>query len=510
VTEPSAVLHEVERIASSRPFRSSASLVRLLRFLVAETEAGRGDRLKEYTLGTEVFDRGEGFDPRVDTIVRVQARRLRAKLTEYYGTEGQHDPVVIRLAPGSYVPAFELQPPIGVRRPTLRSQWPLRALAAGTLVLCAMTALAWRMYATGSRTTVSPTTVASAAGAYSTNPEAHALYLEAKSAYARGTRDALRESVALYQQATRVDPQFAAAYAGLAYAQVLGSSNFVPPTEAMPKARASAQKALDLDDTIVEGHTALGYVALFYDWDFARAASAIDRALALNRYSSTAHELRGQLFAAEGRFADAALEIQEAQHVDPLSPTLEYDAAWNLIYERRYAESVAACRRALRNDPNFVLARGLLGLALVLDGQVSDGISELEHASAAGDSSVLDLFLVHGYAFAGRAPEARELLERVKASARSRYVCAYEVGSAHAALGDVDQALAWLSRALTERSDCVVWLRVEPWLDRLVADKRFAPLASRFPSAVPSLHTLLDPGPTRNADHVSPVARSRF
>src|SRR5262245_35680395 len=111
---PSEIDGQVARIATSRTLSSSSSLVRLLQFIVAETQAGRANELKEYTLGTEVFGRGSQFDPRVDTIVRVQARRLRAKLTEYYETEGKDDPVVIRLERGSYVPQFE-----AARRPEL-------------------------------------------------------------------------------------------------------------------------------------------------------------------------------------------------------------------------------------------------------------------------------------------------------------------------------------------------------------------------------------------------------
>src|SRR5689334_7063416 len=109
--DPSAIQAAVERVVASRSLRPSAQLVRLLRFLVSETLAGRGARLKEYVLGTEVFERGPDFDPQIDTIVRVQVRRLRSKLVEYYRDEGADDAIRIRLNPGSYVPVFEPGPP---------------------------------------------------------------------------------------------------------------------------------------------------------------------------------------------------------------------------------------------------------------------------------------------------------------------------------------------------------------------------------------------------------------
>src|SRR5262245_47962609 len=123
---PSEIDGQVARIATSRTLSSSSSLVRLLQFIVAETQAGRANELKEYTLGTEVLGRGSQFDPRVDTIVRVQARRLRAKLDEYYKSEGKDDPVVIRLQRGSYVPRFET-----AQLPTPNSQLPRSSRRSG-------------------------------------------------------------------------------------------------------------------------------------------------------------------------------------------------------------------------------------------------------------------------------------------------------------------------------------------------------------------------------------------
>ena len=468
---PSEIDGQVARIAVSRTLHSSASLVRLLQFIVSETQAGRANELKEYTLGTEVLGRGAEFDPRVDTIVRVQARRLRAKLREYYEAEGKDDPVVIRLERGSYVPRFEARPvgpdPAVAAASRLRRGWATVGLVA---LIAAVGGLLWFG--------VARPTVASqaAANGHIANPEAHALYLQAKAAYAKGTREGLSESVTLFQKATRADASYVPAYTGLAYAYLFQSSNFLPPSDAMPKARDAARAALALDQANIEAHTALGQVALFYEWDLDAAQASARRAFALNPYSSAAHELQSQILTARARFDEAQKEIERAQEADPLSVTLAYDAGWNLIYARRYGEAAEACRRALEHDPNFDLARGLRGLALVLDGRTADGLPELERAASHADSSVVDLLLVHGYAFAGRTDDARALLDRVTESARTRYVCAYEVGSAHAALANLEAAFSWFERAIRERSDCVVWLRVEPWLDRLRADTRYASL----------------------------------
>jgi tetratricopeptide (TPR) repeat protein len=475
--DPSAIQAAAERAAASRSLRPSAHLVRLLRFLVNETLAGRGGRLKEYVLGTEVFDRGPDFDPQIDTIVRVQVRRLRSKLTEYYANEGAHDSIRIQLNPGSYAPIFEpvcreTDAPgadatrVDRARTVMAPRW-LPALAAVVIVgLASWAIVAWRHAAAPP----------AAPAAVAVNRDAHALYLQAKAAYATGSREALSTSEALFEQALAVDPRYAPAHAGLAYTYLMESSNFAAPADVMPKARDAANRALAVDASIVEAQTALGTVALFYDWNARAADAAISRALSVDPRSSSAHELRAERLMADGRFDAALVEIQVAQQADPLSAALEYDAGWILIAARRYGESAAASRRALARDPNFALARGILGLALVLDGHDHDGIAELETASAQGESAILDLMLVHGYAWTHRIEAARTILTRVEASASHRYVCDYEVASAYAALGDLDRAFEWFHRALAQRSDCVVWLRVEPWLDELRSDERFGPL----------------------------------
>jgi Tfp pilus assembly protein PilF len=486
--DPSQIQAEAERVVASRSLRPSQHLVRLLRFLVAETLAGRGSRLKEYVLGTEVFDRGQEFDPQIDTIVRVQVRRLRSKLDEYYRDEGAADAVRIRVNPGSYVPIFEarmtsLEPDARAaalrpadRLPRKSRGFFLAVAGLGTLAVVGSIAV-WRIAGGPAGEPASPV---SRPNSPVVNGAAHALYLRAKAAYAVGSRDALHESEGLFEQALQIDPRYAPAHAGLAYTYLIESSNFAAPADVMPKARAAARAALALDESLVEAHTALGTVALFYDWDMRAASASIDRALALNSRSSTAHELRAEMLMAGGRFDDALAEIQLAQQADPLSAALEYDAGWILIGARRYVESAAASRRALARDPGFALARGVLGLALILDGQSSGGLRELEAASAEGDSAILDLMLVHGYALTHQVEAARTILTRVEASAGHRYVCSYEVGSAYAALENPDRAFEWLHHAVTQRSDCIVWLRVEPWLDRLRADPRFAMLVSEI------------------------------
>ena len=259
---------------------ASPSLCRFLRFVVEETLAGRSGSLKEYSLGTEVFDRGEAFDPRMDPIVRVQARNLRNRLAQYYAGPGDEDTILIDLPKRTYVPVF---PGAGSARRKHPLRWSLRwqpllcpfrrpprlrsppglpgALlpAVSAILAVALTggALLWQ----GRRAAPVPH--------HEPDPQAQDLYIRGRYLMDRQTESALRAGIACFQQAVTRDPQFAAAYAGMADGyNVLAQYGFIPPSEGMEQARRAAERALDIDPALAEGHVSLAAVLEAYDWNW--------------------------------------------------------------------------------------------------------------------------------------------------------------------------------------------------------------------------------------------------
>src|SRR3954471_3144633 len=260
--EPDAIRTALEKIVSSSQLESSPSLCRFLRYVVEETLAGRGGMIKEYSLGAEVFTRGDDFDPRIDPIVRVQARNLRARMAKYYEGPGAGDPIIIDLPKRTYVPVFTTRelgvplatapieieaeavpaeetapivnapPVVGAPRQTRRTT--ARVVAAGILVALAGAALSW--------------SVGQPHRQHDPDPIAQEQYIRGRFLMDRHNEKGLLDSVAAFERAIVKDPQFAAAYAGLADAyNMLAQYGFVAPPEGMEKARQSAQKALSLD-----------------------------------------------------------------------------------------------------------------------------------------------------------------------------------------------------------------------------------------------------------------------
>ena len=267
---PESVRAQLERILNHPPLESSPSLCRFLRYVVQETLAGRGGQLKEYSLGAEVFDRGDQFDPRMDPIVRVQARNLRTRLAQYYAGPGVSDPILIDLPKRTYVPVFASRAadtaepaaavpesdvvllPNAVTIPNavpqadaasdpgalavrdIASLHPAPQHKKAATVLTAAVLITFAGFATVSQMRPHE----DARQVHQPNPQAQDLYIRGRYIMDRQTEPALRESIGCFEQAIASDPKFAAAYAGIADAyNVLAQYGYMPPGEGMQKAR---------------------------------------------------------------------------------------------------------------------------------------------------------------------------------------------------------------------------------------------------------------------------------
>ena len=289
-----------------------------------------------------------------------------------------------------------------------------------------------------------------------------------------------------FEQGVALAPDYARAHAGLADAYaVLGFYDYLPPTVAFPRADSAARRAAALDPTLGGPHATLGYVQLYHHWDLRRGEEEFRRAIALEPNYSTAHQWYGNLLTAAGRFPEAEREMRRAQEIDPLSLIANAALGWVFYYAGDPAAAAAQCQRTLELNPDYALAHLWRGWALQELDSIPAAVAEHRLALALSDSAGLYVAsLARALAVDGRTGEARALLARLEARRRAdRYAPAYEIAKVYAALGQTDEAFAWLDRAVRERSHSLVFLQVDPQLASLRADPRFVRLRARvFPS----------------------------
>jgi TolB-like protein/Tfp pilus assembly protein PilF len=315
-------------------------------------------------------------------------------------------------------------------------------------------------------------------------PEAYHLYLQGRYLWHQRTRDSLTRSAGLFERATVLSPNYAQAFSGLADAYaVLGFYDYLSPAQAFPRAKAAAQRALDLDARLAHAHASLGYVALYYDWNWAEAEAAFERAIALNPSYSVGHQWYANYLTARGRFDEAVAAMRRAQEVDPLSLIASAALGWVHFYQRNYDAAVEQCRRTLELNPRFDLAHLWAGWAHEAAGRYADAVRHLTEAvRLSSDGAVALASLGRAQALAGDPAVARQTLAKLHRT-HGAYLPAFEVAKFHLALGEHDEAIAWLGRAHAERSHSIVFLSVDPQLDLLRRDARFVELESRISTA---------------------------
>jgi len=304
--------------------------------------------------------------------------------------------------------------------------------------------------------------------------EAYDLYIRGRYFWTQRSEVGIGKAIDYFHKAIALDPTYVAAISGLADAYgVSGFYSYLPPEEGYGQAKAMSERAMSLDSTRAEAHASRGYVALYYDWDWARAEQEFRRAIALDSSYATAHQWLGNYLVAMGRRDESVAELGRAEQLDPLNRISVGAKCWGMVLDRLYREAVAQCDRALDLDSTFALARSWKGEALAL---VGDAVgAEREHAQAirlSSRSAVTVAALARSEARAGKKAEARALLEELQ-SPKQRYIPSYEIAEVYANLGEAAQALTWLERAHRERSHSVAFLKVDPWLDPVRGERRF-------------------------------------
>lgn len=312
------------------------------------------------------------------------------------------------------------------------------------------------------------------------DPAALDLYIQGRYWWNKRGPGLLR-SIDIFTRALDLDPTFALAYSGMADAYVqLGYGSLLRPDDAFPKARAAAERALQLDPTLAEPHATLGFVKMYYDWDWPGAEREFRRALALNPSYATAHEWYGLFLTVMGRFDEAREREHRAQVLDPLSTAVAGTAAWVLYYAGRNDEAERELRLALRADSTFALGRFYLGRVHQSRGRLDSALAAYHSIGPLRDWVPTIAAVGHVYGSQGRRREALATLARLDSLSRQGYVTAYAVALVHASLGQRDSAFAWLDRGVAERTHWMVWLRRDPRWAPIRSDPRIETLASRL------------------------------
>ena len=602
-SQHSAIRRQLEKIAAHGLFARSERMVRFLRLAVERTLEGKADELKEYLIGVEVFDRPSSYDPRVDPIVRVEARRLRSKLKAYYAGDGNNDPVRIEFRTGSYAPQIRmLGDGSAASRPDIHTiaVLPFANLSASAendyfsdglteeLIhaltrLRGMRVVAWNSAArlrgveqdmqevrrqlqvanvlTGSVRIAGPSLrvraqlIDIATGVYlwsetfdrpmqdvfaiqeeiarnivrtlrlqlssgaeaallarpHTSVSSYDLYLKGRYHWHRRVPSDLARSIQYFKAAIEADPTSALAHAGLADAYTLDLQYFeaavavdpdsalahagladayvllvdyglLHPTKGVPKVRAAATRAIELDPTLADAYPSLAVIRAHWDREWQDAEDLYRKAIGLNPGCATAHHwLATDFLAAVGRLDEGELELEIALQLDPLSSIIHEGRASFSIWRRQYDEAVRRYCEIREFDPTFYKAYTGLGRVYALQGKYTDALAMLEKGrTLAGDVPNILGAMGEIFALSGDAASARGILAELTARALDSYVPSTCFARVHSGLGEVERALDWLEKGCEQRELPMAMLKVHPVYDPLRDKPRFQAVVERM------------------------------
>ena len=317
------------------------------------------------------------------------------------------------------------------------------------------------------------------------NVEAYHAYLKGRYCWNKRTDEDVKRAIDYFKKAIDADPTYALAYVGLADSYlVLGSFGIatVAPKDAFPKAREALLRALEIDDTLAEAHASLAYCVGNYDWNWTAAEKGFKRALALKPGYATAHHWYGFIYLASmGRLDEAIAEAKRGQELDPLALPVSANIGLLLYLARRYDEAMEQFRKNLEMDRSFVYTHWEMALTHEECGRYEEAIQGFQKAIELSGTSVLPrVLLARTYALCGRKDEARALLDELTELSAQTYVSPYRIAAIYSALGDKNSAFKWLEHAYEARDGWLVWLAVDPVVDSLRSDKRFADLLNRI------------------------------
>jgi TolB-like protein/DNA-binding winged helix-turn-helix (wHTH) protein/Tfp pilus assembly protein PilF len=296
-------------------------------------------------------------------------------------------------------------------------------------------------------------------------PAAEEAYLRGRYHLNQGSEAEILKSVDEFNAAIAVDAGHARSYAGLASAYIALTDFYERPSLMMPRGRAAAEQAVRLDDGLSEAHATLGAIRFLYDWDWTGAEVELKRAVDLSEASADAHLWYGVFLAQMGRFEKGIAEVRRAETLDPLSVMARVNAGWVYFLARRTTDARAEWQKALEIEPHLGSVHTAIWMAYAQQG--NPGTSS-PAAEGSDSTNPVDLATLAGaYAMSGRREDAERVLARLQDLSATRYVCPYEIATARAALGQHEEALSWLRKAVNEHSVCIPDIKTDPRLDVL-------------------------------------------
>jgi TolB-like protein/Tfp pilus assembly protein PilF len=313
-----------------------------------------------------------------------------------------------------------------------------------------------------------------------TNAEAYQSYLRGRYYWNKRTAEAIRKATGEFQEAIERDPNYALAHAGLADCYLLLEQyTGAPGSEILPKARAAAARALQIDESLAEAHTSMAHVHE-QAWEWAEAEKEYKRAISLNPNYPTAHQWYQNYLRTTGRFDEALAEIKRAQRLDPLSPILRVNLATVYLRMGNLELAMVEAKRLVELDPTFALAHEPLGKVFIKQRKYSEAIEAFQKDVAVDRTAFVLAHLGHAYAVAGRRDEAFAILQELEGKYQRHESPGQFIASVYVGLGDMEQAFAWLEKDFQVRSGFLEYVITNPLFDSIRSDPRYADLLRRM------------------------------
>jgi len=312
---------------------------------------------------------------------------------------------------------------------------------------------------------------------------AYDAYQRGRALWEQRTPDSLKRSLEYFQEAAKLDPTYAAPWAGMADVYISqGVSAFGPlsPIDARRLVKEAATHALELDPNLAEAHTSLAFAAFFHDWDWAGAEARFKKAIELNDQYAVAHQWYANQLNAMGRQDEATAEIKRAQELEPLSIIIDRDVAWHLFFQRKYDEAAAHLEQTLVRDSTYAPARSLLARALAESGRYDEAIEHLRLAAPGMSRGVNLSFVAYVQAKSGDTRAADATLAQIEKLRSAESIPVYYDALVYAAEGRSRKALDALERAYREQDSTLVSLMIDPRFDRLRGESRYQDLVKRM------------------------------
>jgi tetratricopeptide (TPR) repeat protein len=480
------------RILATPAFLRSPRLAQFLRFAVEQRLSGRADAPKEIEVGVQVFGRGADFDPRIDPVVRVQARLLRFKLHEYYETVGHNDPVRIDLPKGSYLPEFSnitatsevraLATPAR-RRPNVG--W---MVAAALLVAASVTlAVSWSSWRGAIGKVWAKTLPVRPKAAQSAAAE---LYLKGRYYWNKRTPEDLEKAVDYFTQSIVADPGYAKAYVGLADCYgLLREFAGMPDSEAWPRALAAARKAVELDDSLAEAHSSLGFDLFYGSLDLRGGEREFKRAVELNPNYAEAHQWYATALMSVGRLDEASDEMKRARELQPASRSILADQGLLLFYQGKREQALEQLHQIEAAEPSFRSAHLYLSYIYFVSRDCQNYLLESRQAAESSHDPV-ELAVVteteKGFTARGSQGMLENLLRIQKKLSNEGKYPSYRAAQTSAILGRKRDALDYLEASYKKRELYMVILSVDPALTSLHQDTDYRNLLAQLRLDVPN------------------------